>query len=87
MIYVNREVTIRDYRESKIGFLFEVKAEGTGEKERGLMRVKIDDKETRVFEIEPGTRTYLDEFLPDLKGKEVSKLEVEMWKEKKCESH
>ena len=51
------------------------------------MRVKIDDKETRLFEIEPGTETYLDEFLPDLKGKEVSKLEVEIWKEKKCESH
>ena len=45
-MYVNREVTIRDYTESKIGFLFEVKAEGTGEKERGFMRVKIDDKET-----------------------------------------
>lgn len=51
------------------------------------MRVKIDDKETRVFEIEPGTGAYLDEFLPDLKGKEVSKLEVEIWKEEKCESH
>ena len=32
MIYVNKEVTIRDYTESKIGFLFEVKAEGAGEK-------------------------------------------------------
>ena len=42
------------------------------------MRVKIDDKETRVFEIEPGTEAYLDEFLPDLKGKKVSKLEVEI---------
>jgi len=51
------------------------------------MRVKIDDKETGVFEIEPGTKTYLDEFLPDLKGKEAFKLEVEIWKEKKCESH
>ena len=87
MIYVNREVVIKDYTEGKIGFLFEVKADGTGEKERGFMRVKIDDKETRVFEIEPGTRTYLDEFLLDLKEKEVSKLEVETWKEKKCESH
>jgi len=54
MIYVNREVTIRDYTENEIGFLFEVKAEGTGERERGFMRAKIDDKETRVFEIEPG---------------------------------
>ena len=87
MIYVNREVTIRDYTESEIGFLFEVKAEGTGERERGFMRVKIDDEETRLFEIEPGTKTYLDEFLPDLKGRGISKLEVEIWKEKKCESH
>ena len=87
MIYVNKEVTIRDYTESRIGFLFQVKAEGAGERERGFMRVKIDDKETRVFEIEPGTEAYLDEFLPDLKGKKVSKLEVEIWKEEKCESH
>jgi len=86
MIYVNKEVTIRDYTESKIGFLFQVKAEGAGERERGFMRVKIDDKETRVFEIEPGTGAYLDEFLPDLKER-VSKLEVEIWKEEKCESH
>jgi len=33
MIYVNREVTIRDYTNDKIEFVFEIKAEGDDSKD------------------------------------------------------